>query len=132
MQSAEDQIRDLIEQWANAVRELDLAGIRANHDANILMFDVPPPFSSRGLDAYMSTWQPFFSSIPERPFPFSVENIEITAGSDVAFATATGKCVEVHRDDRSEPLEFRLTMGLKKLDGQWRIMHEHHSVPATS
>jgi ketosteroid isomerase-like protein len=27
-------------------------------------------------------------------------------------------------------LQFRLTMGLRKIDGQWRIMHEHHSLPA--
>jgi ketosteroid isomerase-like protein len=27
-------------------------------------------------------------------------------------------------------LEFRLTMGLRKINGPWRIMHEHHSIPA--
>jgi ketosteroid isomerase-like protein len=26
---------------------------------------------------------------------------------------------------------FRLTVGLGKVDGDWRIAHEHHSVPAT-
>jgi ketosteroid isomerase-like protein len=25
---------------------------------------------------------------------------------------------------------FRLTVGLRKIDGDWRIAHEHHSVPA--
>lgn len=127
----EIQILQIIEQWSKSVRELDLAGIRAHHDPDILMFDVPPPFLSRGIDAYMDTWQLFFSSNPERPIPFRFEDIEVTAGSDVAFATAKGKCVVVHRDDRDEPLEFRLTMGLKKIDGQWRIMHEHHSLPAS-
>jgi hypothetical protein len=24
-----------------------------------------------------------------------------------------------------------LTMGLCKIDGKWRAMHEHHSLPAT-
>jgi ketosteroid isomerase-like protein len=23
-----------------------------------------------------------------------------------------------------------LTMGLRKIDGQWRILHEHHSLPS--
>ena len=27
-------------------------------------------------------------------------------------------------------LEFRLTMGLRKIGGQWTVMHEHHSIPA--
>jgi hypothetical protein len=27
--------------------------------------------------------------------------------------------------------QFRLTIGLCKVDGAWCIQHEHHSVPAT-
>ena len=123
------EIRALIDRWAEAVRNEDLAAIRANHDANILMFDVPPPFLSRGIDAYMATWQLFFANV-EMPVTFAFEDIEITAGTDVAFATANGRCVNVDRSGKREPLEFRLTMGLKKIAGQWRIMHEHHSLPA--
>jgi hypothetical protein len=29
-------------------------------------------------------------------------------------------------------LEFRLTMGFRKIDGKWPIMYEHYSIPATS
>lgn len=122
-------IRTLIDRWAAAVRKEDFASIRADHDPNILMFDVPPPFLSRGLDAYMTTWQLFFAN-QEKPITFSLEDVEITASSDVAFATAKGRCVNIDRTGKREPLEFRLTMGLKKLNGKWRIMHEHHSLPA--
>jgi ketosteroid isomerase-like protein len=45
----ESVLRELIAQWAKAVRAEDLAGIRANHDPDMLMFDVPFPFLSRGL-----------------------------------------------------------------------------------
>jgi uncharacterized protein (TIGR02246 family) len=122
-------IRTLIDRWAEAVRKENLAAIRADHDSDILMFDVPPPFLSRGIDAYMATWQLFFANV-EKPVEFSFEDIEITAGSDVAFATAKGRCVNIDRTGKREPLTFRLTMGLKKIDGKWRIMHEHHSLPA--
>jgi uncharacterized protein (TIGR02246 family) len=123
------QIRTLIDRWADAVRRQDLPAIRADHDANILMFDVPPPFLSRGIEAYMATWQLFFANV-EKPVTFNFEDIEITAGTDVAFATAKGRCVNIDRVGKREPLEFRLTMGLKKMDGQWRVLHEHHSLPA--
>ena len=123
-------VRALIERWAAAVRREDLTAIRADHDPDILMFDVPPPFLSRGLDAYMATWRLFFSGV-EKPVSFSFEDIEVTTGSDVAFATAKGKCVNIDRAGRREPLEFRLTMGLRKIDGEWRVMHEHHSLPST-
>jgi hypothetical protein len=29
-----------------------------------------------------------------------------------------------------DELDFRLTMGLKKIAGEWVVVHEHHSVPA--
>jgi uncharacterized protein (TIGR02246 family) len=125
----EMDIRALIERWAKAVREEDSEGIRADHDSAILMFDVPPPFLSRGLDAYMATWETFFSRA-EKPVAFDFHDVKITAGTDVAFATATGRCVDVDPKGKQEELEFRLTMGLKKIDGRWRVMHEHHSLPA--
>ena len=124
------EIRKLIEQWAKAVREENRAGIRADHDPGILMFDVPPPFLSRGLDGYMSTWEKFFSS-SEKPVGFAFHDLQVTCGQDVAFATAVGRCVNIDTSGKREPLEFRLTMGLRKIDGRWRVMHEHHSLPAT-
>ena len=126
----EAQIRALIEQWSKAVRDENRAAIRADHDADVLMFDVPPPFLSRGLDAYMATWETFFTSA-EKPVSFAFHDVEVTCGADVAFATAVGRCVNIDTDGEREPLEFRLTMGLRKIDGKWRVMHEHHSLPAT-
>jgi uncharacterized protein (TIGR02246 family) len=125
----ESEIRALIERWSKAVRDQNMEGIRADHDPDILMFDVPPPFLSRGLDAYMATWDPFLS-MSEKPVVFDFEDIEISAGSDVAFATAVGRCVSIDPSGNREPLAFRLTMGLRKVAGRWRVMHEHHSLPA--
>jgi uncharacterized protein (TIGR02246 family) len=126
----EGEILALIERWSKAVRDQDRAGIRERHEANILMFDVPPPFSSRGIDGYMATWETFFGSA-EQPVMFDFTDVEITAGTDVAFVTAVGHCVTTDRSGQREPLEFRLTMGLRKGDdGRWMITHEHHSLPA--
>jgi ketosteroid isomerase-like protein len=95
----------------------------------MLMFDVPPPLQSRGLDAYMATWDIFYPC-QVRPIRFEFEQIVITAGADVAFATAIGHCGHIERGEVTD-LQFRLTMGLEKRDGKWVIVHEHHSVPAT-
>jgi uncharacterized protein (TIGR02246 family) len=123
------EILALIERWTAAVRNEDRAAIRENHDADMLMFDVPPPFQSRGLDAYMATWETFFSTV-EKPVAFDFHDIEITAGEEVAFASAVGSCVYFTSKGKREPLQFRLTMGLRKVGGRWRVTHEHHSVPA--
>jgi uncharacterized protein (TIGR02246 family) len=125
----ETDIRALIERWAKAVREQSRQEILAHHDSNLLMFDVPPPLFSRGLDAYAKTWETFFAW-SEEPVAFDFHDVEITAGSDVAFVTAIGRCAGRDATGKHEELEFRLTLGLRKIDGSWRITHEHHSVPA--
>jgi uncharacterized protein (TIGR02246 family) len=126
----EAEIHALIERWASAVREQDRAAIRRDHDLDMLMFDVPPPLVSRGLDAYMASWDTFFTWA-EKPVAFDFHDVKVTCGVDVAFATALGKCAGVDPDRKREALEFRLTMGLRKIEGRWCVMHEHHSLPVT-
>jgi uncharacterized protein (TIGR02246 family) len=125
----EVEIRALIDRWAGAVRQQNIAGIRADHDSQILLFDLPGPLFSEGLDAYIETWNKFFNWA-EKPIAFAFHNVEITAGTDVAFATAIGHCAGVDSNGLREELEFRLTMGFRKREGAWRIVHEHHSLPA--
>jgi ketosteroid isomerase-like protein len=69
------EIQALIERWSKAVREGNRAGIRADHDSEMLMFDVPPPFLSRGLDAYMVTWERFLSW-SEKPVAFDFHDVK--------------------------------------------------------
>jgi uncharacterized protein (TIGR02246 family) len=129
-QSADEaEIRALIERWSKAVRDEDRAEIRKDHDAGILMFDVPPPFQSRGIEEYMVTWELFLSCV-EKPVTFNFTEVAVTAGADVAFATAIGHCVNIDKAGQREPLKFRLTMGLRKFGGRWIIAHEHHSLPS--
>jgi uncharacterized protein (TIGR02246 family) len=122
-------VHGVIESWTAAVRCKDIEGILKNHSSDIVMFDVPPPFQSRGIDAYRKTWDMFFSWSSD-PIPFEVIDMSVTAGSDVAFVVATMRCAEPGIDGRHESLDFRLTVGLRKIEGQWTVMHEHHSVPA--
>lgn len=126
----EAAVRDVIEAWAGAVRRKDYAGILRNHVADFVMFDVPRPFKSVGLEAYRQTWDLFFSW-SSAPIPFDIHEMDVTAGADVAFAFATMGCAGPGSRGEPEPLDFRLTICLKKIDGRWMIAHEHHSVPAT-
>lgn len=128
-QTDEDAIRELIQRWAKAVREKDLDGILAHHAADMVMFDVPPPFESKGIKAYRATWDLFYSVQPE-PIVFEIDRMEVTAGTEVAFVIALMHCREHGKNGKLTRLNFRLTMGLRKIKGQWMIVHEHHSIPA--
>ncbi len=126
----EAAIRVLLEQWAEAVRRHDYDGILANHDGDIMMFDVPPPMRVLGLAEYRSTWDLFFRGHSPSD-AFDILDLTVVADENVGFAIAMMRCGGKHNGNESYLLDFRLTVGLRKIAGRWRVVHEHHSVPAT-
>jgi ketosteroid isomerase-like protein len=125
----ETAVRDLIEAWAAAVRRQDLAGILRNRSPDVLMFDVPPPLKSEGIDAYRRTWDMFYAW-SRGPVKFDIAEMHLTVGAEVAFAAALMRCAGVEPSGEDIELDFRLTVGLRKIHGQWIVTHEHHSIPA--
>lgn len=126
----EAEIRDLVESWARAVRTKNLDGIMAHHSREILMFDVPPPAQSKGIEAYKKTWDVFFAWFQDSGV-FDIDELNITAGDEVAFATAVMRCAGTEASGDKTELDFRLTVCFRKIGGRWTVMHEHHSVPAS-
>jgi uncharacterized protein (TIGR02246 family) len=132
MTENEQQIRTLIERWAEAVRRGDLATVLADHADDIVMFDVPPPHDGvRGIDAYRETWPPFFEW-QARGAAFEIVSLDVTAGDDVAYAFALLRCGMPDELAAEPDRRLRLSLGLRKEDGRWVVAHEHHSFADTS
>ena len=128
----DQQIRDLIERWAVAVHAGDLPAVLAGHAPDIVMFDVPPPYQGvRGLDAYRESWPGFFGWQASGAV-FEIESLDVTAGTDVAFAFALLRCGTPTDFDRDPDQRLRLTVGLARVEGQWTVTHEHHSFTDTT
>ena len=126
----ERAIRDVFTRWVEAMRAQDLEGVLADHDPNIVMFDVPPPYDGvRGIDEYRESWPPFFEWMRQGA-EFELVELDVTPGSrrrvrpravalrhtgGVRAPTPTTGCA--------------ITVGLRKDDGRWVVVHEHHSFP---
>jgi ketosteroid isomerase-like protein len=123
MSSADDEaaIRRLLDTWVAAVRAHDLEAVVADRTEDIVMFDVPEPLQARGMAAYRDTWKLYFKAAGSELF--ELRELEIAVGGDVAFAHAVLRCTP-----DPEPAG-RLTVGLRRLDGAWKVTHEHHSFP---
>src|SRR5918992_323526 len=128
--ASESAIRALIEKWATAVQARDLDIVLADHSEDIQMFDVPPPNEVRGIQAYRETWPPFFGWLNRGGGVFEIVSLDVTAGTDVAFATALLRCGTEEELRKDPDNRLRLTVGLRKEDGRWVVAHEHHSFPA--
>lgn len=122
------EIRELIENWARSVRNLDIEGAVTGHAQDVLMFDVPPPVSIRGLDAYRHTWPPFFDWL-KTGGTFELAWLDVVAGDEVAYATALLRCGRTDELAADPEPRLRLTVGLRREAGRWIIAHEHHSFP---
>ena len=126
------QIRTLIEKWAKAVHIGDMEGVLADHAADIVMFDVPPPEEGvRGIDAYRETWPGFFEWQRTGAI-FEIISLDVTVGQEVAYAYALLRCGTPEELASDPDNRLRLTLGLRKEDGRWVVAHEHHSFPDKS
>jgi uncharacterized protein (TIGR02246 family) len=122
-----EDIRTLIEHWAEAVHRGELDTVLADHADDIVMFDVPPPHDGvRGLAAYRESWPGFFEWQASGAL-FEVVELDVTAGTDVAFAHALLRCGTPEQFDRVPEARLRLTVGLRKEGDRWVVTHEHHS-----
>lgn len=118
--SNEEQIRTLVERWAKAIRDNNIEGVLAHHTDNVVMFDAIPPLQSQGMEAYKEAWGHFFDMSQGGDRAFNLRELKITAGDHVAFCHSL---VDI------EDFTVRLTLGLRKVAGEWLIAHEHHSAP---
>lgn len=130
MTDDEARIRTLIERWAQAVHAGDLNGVFEDHATDIVMFDVPPPNDGvRGIDAYRATWPPFFDW-QQQGADLEIIELDVTAGTDVAFAHALLRCGTRADLEKNPDNRLRLSIGLRKERSRWIITHEHHSFPS--
>ena len=127
----EQAIRGLITGWVEAIQAQDLKGVLAEHDPNIVMFDVPPPYNGvRGIDDYRESWPPFFEWL-RRGAQFQLLEVDVVAGADVAFAYALLRCGTPADFEANPDNRLRITVGLRKDGDRWVVVHEHHSFPST-
>ncbi|HEY4246799.1 MAG TPA: nuclear transport factor 2 family protein [Lacunisphaera sp.] len=123
-----DEVRKLIEQWAASVRVHNLDGVLKDHASDLLMFDVIGQVRLNGLEEYRRTWVEQFFPWHRGTGRFDLVDLRITAGIDVAFATALIECAGTE-EGKKVGFTLRLTIGLEKRAGRWTVVHEHHSEP---
>jgi PhnB protein len=123
---AEAQIRSLIDDWARAIRAKDPARVMTHYALASVTFDLAPPLIStradaHGLQAWFSTWQ--------GPLGYEIRDLSITAGDDVAFCHSLNRLSGTKTDGEKADVWFRQTLCFRRVEGAWRIEHQHESVP---
>lgn len=126
--SDSETIRELLLNWAENTRHDRKDQILGNHHSDLVIFDVLPPMKYESTAAYRASWSEWQ---PETNGPgiFELQNLEITAGVDIAFAHAFIRCGGTTPKGKVFEDIVRATFCLQKIVGQWLIMHQHVSKP---
>lgn len=126
--SDQTQIRQLIDHWAEALRSKDVSGVMSHYAPDIVAFDLAPPLQYRGAGSYRKNWEEWFPTF-RGPIGYEIRDLSITANNDIAFCHSFNRITGTRTDDEKTDVWVRATVCCRKLDGQWKIVHEHQSVP---
>jgi ketosteroid isomerase-like protein len=122
----ETEIRTLLDGHAAALRAKDPEGVVAHHAADFVQFSLAPPLrwkgaNKSGLAAWFSTWN--------GPLGYERRETSIVSREDIAFCHGFVRLSGTKTDGTHHDIWFRQTIGLKRIDDEWKIVHEHDSVP---
>jgi PhnB protein len=120
------EIDQTIEGWARALRAKDAAVVISYGTEDYVLFSLAPPLQvetrePKGLEAWFATWV--------GPIGYERHQVTIAAGPDLAFAHSLNRMTGIKTDGAKPDLWFRQTLCLRKVDGRWKIAHQHDSVP---
>jgi len=123
-----DEIRQLVDAFAAAVRAKDVDAVMSNFAADVLTFDVIGPLQHVGTDAARKRTEEWFASF-EGPIGYQIRDLTITAADDIAFCHSLNQVSGTKKDGAKLEMWWRATLGCRRIDGKWLITHQHNSVP---
>lgn len=124
----ESEIRQLVEGIAAGIRSKDLPKVMAVYAEDVVVYDVPPPLAHHGSAAVHRNMERWFGGF-EGPIGFEMRDVRIAAGPELALAHATHRVTGRTKAGVAIDMWVRWTAGLRRIDGTWKIIHEHVSVP---
>lgn len=127
--SDEDAIRALLERRTEALARRDAAAANAMLDRRMVAFEVAGPLQVPAADATDNALtQAWLDSFEEGPSVL-LEELSIHEDGTVAFCHSLNRLEGRRTDGQEVDVTMRSTLGLRKIDGEWKIIHGHTSLP---
>ncbi len=124
----EADIRRRIDALVTALRAMDLEGVMAFYAPDIVSFDIAPPLQHVGAEAKRTQWVAAFAAF-QPPLGYEIRDLTVTVGDDVAFGHSLNRISGTLRNGNQTALWLRWTVGLRKIEGNWIIVHDQVSAP---
>jgi ketosteroid isomerase-like protein len=81
----------------------------------------------KGKDAYRKHWEACLARCPGSMI-VEIQDLRIAAGDNVAFSHHLTRCGAIESGEEKASW-MRVTVGYRKVNGKWLVVHEHFSAP---
>ncbi|HEY4247093.1 MAG TPA: nuclear transport factor 2 family protein [Lacunisphaera sp.] len=126
-------INGLITRYCTAALKKDAGAMLRLYDENVLLFDMWDRSAVRGLAEWAPIVRDWLGGLGSETVHVEFEQVDVQAGTDVAVLTAF-----VHFQARDatgamlREMRNRLTWSLVRRGVDWKILHQHTSIPIDS
>ena len=118
------EIKRLIAELQQAVGAKNIDGIMSHYAADVVVFNLKPPYQIREMAKWREVWEMSLAHFPAS-FGTETRDMAITVSGELAFARYLLSFTGLP----GSQTWIRVTTIYKRNDGKWLIVHEHNSVP---
>jgi uncharacterized protein (TIGR02246 family) len=119
------EIEALFQRLARAHVDHDADAIVESYAPDAVIYDLAPPLGRRGMTREgVATWLGGWDG----PIQIDAFDVNLTVDRELACSSALTR-MRGRINGEDQDMWFRTTMCLRKINGQWRIVHDHSSVP---
>ncbi len=122
----EEEIRALITRWSRALEAKNVDLMMADYAEEAVLFDAVPPYKAVGREAIAKTWK---ACLPHFPASFRSEHRDLTVEVSGDLALVFGLHHFVAENHPCGQSWMRVSVGMRRLQGKWKVVHEHVSLP---
>lgn len=125
-ESAEAEIRALLDARIRAIHAKDAEALAAPYDADAVIYNLAPPLQMRGIDrGVIDAWLGGYDG----PIGCETASERIFVDGDVAFCHYLYHISGRLKQGTDVDMWVRATLGFRRRGGEWKIVHGHDSDP---
>jgi len=124
---AADDLRLRVAAYAKAISARDIEAVMSFFAPDVVSYDLEAPLRYAGADKKRERWQRDFAHFTR--IDYEVRDLDITVNGTLAVASAINRLNGTLPDGKTTGSWVRWTACWRMLGGEWRIVHDHVSVP---
>jgi uncharacterized protein (TIGR02246 family) len=124
----EAAIRRMMTAWSKALEAKDLDGLMADYAPGAVLYDAIPPYKTVGADNIRQVWAHCLPYLPDK-FKSEYRDVVIHVHGGTAVMHCLHHFIPTPADHPCGQTWMRVTVGYRRIDGKWKVVHEHVSVP---